>query len=129
MSLSLLRRGRFDTLARRHSQTGTPIMRVILVAGLLALMYPAVVVAQTAAAPSTAPAPPTATTTTAAPRAMTRGGDITKDQYIERAVERARRAAEKRFDKLDADHDGVLSADERGAARAARAKRHAAPAQ
>jgi hypothetical protein len=60
---------------------------------------------------------------------MTRGGDITKDQYIERAVERARRAAEKRFDKLDADHDGVLSADERGAARAARAKRRTAPAQ
>ncbi len=55
--------------------------------------------------------------------ARARGGDITKAEYIERAVERAKRAAEKRFDKLDANHDGVLSADERGAARAARAQR------
>jgi hypothetical protein len=55
--------------------------------------------------------------------ARTRGGDITKAEYIERAVDRAKRAAEKRFDKLDANHDGVLSADERGAARAARSKR------
>jgi hypothetical protein len=96
-------------------------MRVILVAYLVALLYPVIAVAQTAPAPSNAPAPPTTT--------PTRGGDITKDQYIERAVERARRAAEKRFDKLDANHDGVLSADERGAARAARTKRRAAPAQ
>ena len=106
-------------------------MRVILVAYLVALLCPAVAVAQTAPAPSssppTAPAPPTVATGQGT--TPTRGGDITKDQYIERAVERARRAAEKRFDKLDTNHDGVLSADERGAARAARAKRRAAPAQ
>jgi hypothetical protein len=30
---------------------------------------------------------------------------------------------EKRVDKLDTNHDGVLSADERGAARAARSQR------
>jgi hypothetical protein len=41
-------------------------------------------------------------------------------------VERARRAAEKRFDRLDTDHDGVLTAEER---RAARAQRHADPSQ
>jgi hypothetical protein len=96
-------------------------MRAVLVVSLVALLCPAAVLAQTAPAPSAAPAPSTATDTPHAAR--TRGGDITKAEYIERAVERAKRAAEKRFDKLDANHDGVLSADERGAARAARSKR------
>jgi hypothetical protein len=58
--------------------------------------------------------------------AQTKGGDITRDQYIERAVERARRAAATRFDKMDTNHDGVLTAEER---RAARAQRRAAPPQ
>jgi len=49
-----------------------------------------------------------------------RGGDIKRSDYIEKAVERARHNAEKRFDKMDANHDGVLTADERRAARAAR---------
>jgi hypothetical protein len=56
------------------------------------------------------------------PRAPARGGDITKDEYIERA----RRAAERRFDKMDANHDGVLTADERRAAREERAARRTA---
>ena len=43
----------------------------------------------------------------------TRGADITKDEY----VERARRAAEKRFERMDTNHDGVLTAEERKAAR------------
>ena len=60
-----------------------------------------------------------------APAARTRGGDITKDEYIERA----RRAAERRFDKMDTNHDGVLTADERRAAREARAQRKAAHSQ
>jgi hypothetical protein len=96
-------------------------MRAVLVVSLVALLCPAAALAQTAPAPSAAPAPSTATDKPHAAR--TRGGDITKAEYIERAVERAKRAAEKRFDKLDANHDGVLSADERGAARAARSKR------
>jgi hypothetical protein len=102
-------------------------MRAVLVVSLVALLCPAAVLAQTAPAPSTAPAPtaaPAPSTATDKPHAArTRGGDITKAEYIERAVERAKRAAEKRFDKLDANRDGVLSADERGAARAARSKR------
>jgi hypothetical protein len=57
-----------------------------------------------------------------APSDRTRGGDITKDEYIERA----RRAAERRFDKMDANHDGVLTADERRAAREERAARRTA---
>ena len=107
-------------------------MRAILVVSLAALLCTAAARAQTvpvspaAPAPSAAPAPTakapsTATDTPHAARA--RGGDIKRAEYIERAVERAKRAAEKRFDKLDANHDGVLSADERGAARAARSKR------
>ena len=88
-------------------------MRAILVAILIALSVPAI--AQTDVPASAAPA------------ARTRGGDITKDEY----VERARRAAERRFDKMDANHDGVLTADERRAAREERAARRTArqPAQ
>ena len=53
------------------------------------------------------------------------GRDITKEEY----VERARRAAERRFDKLDTNHDGILTADERRAAREERAARRAARQQ
>ena len=77
-------------------------MRAILVVSLLGFLYPAAALAQTAPA---------------------KGGDITRDQYTERAVERAKRAAATRFDRIDVNHDGVLSAEERGAARAARSKR------
>lgn len=69
-------------------------MRAVLVAVLIALTMPAL--AQTGA--------------------RARGGDITKDEY----VERARRAAEKRFERMDANHDGVLTAEERKAARGQR---------
>ena len=82
-------------------------MRAVLVALLLVVLSPLPALAQ--ASPATA----------AAPRASaSRGGDITRDQYIERA----KRNAEKRFDRMDADHDGVLTPDER---RAARGKRRA----
>lgn len=83
-------------------------MRAVLVVSLFALLSPAAAMAQTAPAtptPSAAPA---------------RGGDITRDEYIERAVERAKRAAAARFDRMDINHDGVLSGEERRAARAAR---------
>ena len=92
-------------------------MRAVLVVGLVALMCPAAVLAQTAVAPVAPGAAPA------------RGGDITRDRYIEHAVERARRAAEARFDRMDTDHDGVLSAAERRAARTERAQRRAAPSQ
>ena len=85
-------------------------MRAVLIALVLALSFPAL--AQTDS--STRPAP----------SARTRG-DITKDEYIERA----RRAAERRFDKMDTNHDGVLTADERRAAHEARAQRRAARSQ
>ena len=88
-------------------------MRAVLIALLLAASFPAVAQTDSSAKP--------------APSARTRGGDITKDEY----VERARRAAERRFDKMDANPDGVLTADERRAAREERAARRTArqPAQ
>ena len=83
-------------------------MRAVLIALVLALSFPAL--AQTDS--STSPAP----------TARARGDNITKDEYIERA----RRAAERRFDKMDANHDGVLTPDERRAVREERAARRAA---
>ena len=70
------------------------------------------------AAPAPAQTPeksPAAATTKPA-----RGGDIKRDEYIERAVERARKSAAARFDKMDANHDGILTVEERRAYRAAR---------
>ena len=88
-------------------------MRAVLIALLLAGSFPAFAQTDSSAKP--------------APSARIRGGDITKDDY----VERARRATERRFDKMDANHDGVLTADERRAAREERAARRTArqPAQ
>jgi hypothetical protein len=92
-------------------------MRAVLVVTLCALLVPSAAIAQIAA-----PASPS----TSAPAARTRGGDITRDEYIDRA----RRAAEKRFDRMDTNHDGVLTADERRAAREQRGQRRSTqPAQ
>jgi hypothetical protein len=82
-------------------------MRAVLVVGLLAALCPAGAIAQTAPAapqPAAAPSAPAAS-------AARRGGDITRDEYIERA----KRAAERRFDEMDADHNGTLTAEERRA--------------
>jgi hypothetical protein len=100
-------------------------MRAVLAVSLVVLIAPVAGLAQTAPAPSATPTP----STTPAPSAAPARGGVTRDQYIERAVERARRAAEKRFDKLDANHDGVLSVEERRAGRAERAQGRAAPSQ
>jgi hypothetical protein len=89
-------------------------MRAVLFVILIVLLTPTASIAQTAAPPTSAPA------------ARTRGGDTTRDDYIERA----RRAAERRFDRMDTNHDGVLTADERRAAREGRAQRRSTkPAQ
>ena len=53
---------------------------------------------QTAAVESAAPAP----------SAPTGNGGITRDQFIERAKDRAAQRAGARFDQMDTDHDGVL---------------------
>jgi hypothetical protein len=87
--------------ARDAAIPGLLAMRVLLVAMSMAALVPSLVFAQT-------------------PSGTARGGDITRDQYIEHAVERARKSAATRFDRLDTNHDGVLTADERRAARSAR---------
>lgn len=94
-------------------------MRAVVIVSLLALLCPAAAMAQSQPAPATTPAvaPPPATV---AP-APKKGAGITRDQYIEHA----KRAAEKRFDRLDTDHNGVLTAEERQAAHVKRAARHA----
>jgi hypothetical protein len=102
-------------------------MRAACLVGLLALLAPAGAMAQTMqpqppAAAASAPAP-------AAHPAVRRGGDITRDEYVARAVERAKRAAERRFDAMDTDHDGVLTAAERRAYREARRRSNEAPVE
>ena len=88
-------------------------MRAVLAAIILALCCPVTALAQSAAAPAASPP---------AGHAAHNAGDIGRDEYIERA----KRNAEKRFDRMDADHDGVLTLEER---RAARGKRRAAAPQ
>lgn len=90
-------------------------MRIALAFALLALLCPAIVLAQTGAAPPSA-APPSAAAPEAKIPTQTRGGNITRDEYIERA----KRNAEKRFDRMDTDHDGILTPEERAAARGKR---------
>jgi hypothetical protein len=95
-------------------------MRAVLVVSLIVLFAPASALAQKSA---------TSTATAASSTKPEKGGDITRAEYIERAVERAKRAAEKRFDKMDANHDGVLTADERRDARASRPPRRSKATQ
>ena len=95
-------------------------MRALIVVSLIALFCSAAAMAQSqppspAAAPGSAAAP---ATVNAAPK---QGGDISRDQY----VERAKQNAERRFDRMDADHNGVLTAEERRAWRDAH-RRHRA---
>jgi len=91
-------------------------MRAVLVVSLVVLLCPAAALAQ-----SKAP-PPASAPATASP-APKRGGDITRDEY----VEHAKRNAEKRFDRMDSDHDGVLTEAERHAYREAHKRHRAAP--
>jgi hypothetical protein len=100
-------------------------MRGILFLSVVAFLYPAAAMAQGAAAPPANPPaaatnpPAAASEPPGAPAARRGGRDITRDEYIERAKQNAA----KRFDKFDTNHDGVLTIDERRAARAARSKR------
>src|SRR4051812_32060963 len=88
--------------------------------GFALLATPAMAQAETAAPAATAP-PAAAEPAAPAARARTRSApDIGREEYIQKAVERAKRNAEKRFDKMDTDHNGILTGDERRAARAAR---------
>jgi hypothetical protein len=100
-------------------------MRSAIFVALIALsLLPATTFAQTA--------PQTAAIESAAPApsAPTGNGGITRDQFIQRAKDRAAERAGARFDQMDADHDGVLDRAELRAWRNQHPRRAAAqPAQ
>ncbi|HZT89731.1 MAG TPA: hypothetical protein VFA12_17315 [Stellaceae bacterium] len=77
-----------------------------------------------AASPATPPKPanPAAPATATPPPAMP-SGSVTRDQYIQQAQERAARAAGNRFDRMDANHDGILTPEEVKTYRAAHPRR------
>ena len=102
-------------------------MRAVLAVSLIALFCPTFALAQSQSAPAptaAAPAPAPAKTPPEPAATSRRGGDITRDQYVERAKENATR----RFDRMDTDHDGVLTEAERRAWRDAHHRHHAPPA-
>jgi hypothetical protein len=95
-------------------------MRAFLILSLLVFLCPAGAMAQGAprpagSAPGAGASPSAAPAVTPPAGPGERGGrDFTRDEF----VERAKRQAEKRFNKMDANHDGILTADERRAFRA-----------
>src|SRR5690349_1503427 len=96
-------------------------MRSTIFVALVALsLLPATSFAQTG--PQTAaiesPAP-----TASAPAGI---GGITRDQFIQRAKDRAAERAGTRFDQMDADHDGILDRAEMRAWRTQHPRRAAA---
>jgi hypothetical protein len=81
-------------------------MRSTAVAALFALsLLPLAALAQT----SPQPAAPDSSAAAAEPQ---RSGGITKEQFIQRAQDRAARRAAAQFDRIDTDHDGVLEPTE-----------------
>jgi hypothetical protein len=97
-------------------------MRSTLTAALIAVfLLPAAAMAQTAtqtAAVDNATAVP--------PGAASLAGDITRDQFIQRAKDRAGQRAATRFDQMDTNHNGVLDRDEIRAWRSQHSRRAAA---
>jgi hypothetical protein len=64
--------------------------------------------APAAALAQTAPQIAAAESTAAPPPAATASAGITRDQFIQRAKDRAAQRAATRFDQMDTDHDGVV---------------------
>jgi len=62
-------------------------------------------------------------TQTAAPRG---GGGVTREQYLQRAQDRAAQRAAARFDQMDVNHDGILDRTEVRAWRSQHSRRAAA---
>jgi hypothetical protein len=109
-------------------------MRIMVIAVLGLSLFSQGVFAQTgpqtAAVQSASPpaaTPPVVTSRTApSTAAPAPGSGITREQYIQRAQDRAAQRAANRFDQLDSDHDGVLDRSERRAWRSQHARRPAA---
>ena len=106
-------------------------MRSTLTAALIALfLFPAATIAQTATQTAAVDNATPAAAAPSAPAATSPIGGITRDQFIQRAKDRAGQRAAARFDQMDANHDGVLGRDEIHAWRSQHPRRAAAqPAQ
>src|SRR5262249_45844818 len=86
-------------------------MRSTTVFALVALaLLPATALAQANQQAAASPEPPSAH-----PTRPPSGGSLTREQYIQRAEQRAARRAAAQFERMDADHDGVLEPAERRA--------------
>jgi hypothetical protein len=104
-------------------------MRSPLIAALIGVsLLPAAALAQSA--PQTTIPQQTAAIDAAAPAssAASAAGGLTRDQFVQRAKDRAAQRAAARFDQMDADHDGVLDRAEIRAWRNQHPRRAAAPA-
>jgi hypothetical protein len=98
---------------------------IAFAAALIALfLLPVATMAQTA--PTQTAAVDSAAATPAAPAATSPAGGITRDQFIQRAKDRAGQRAASRFDQMDANHDGILERDEVRAWRTEHPRRGAA---
>jgi|SRR6516162_1974820 hypothetical protein len=100
-------------------------MRSTIIAALLGFsLLPGAAAAQTSL--QTAAVESSTTMASPAPTPSS-GGAVTREQYIQRAQERAAQRAAARFDQMDTNHDGVLDRAERRAWRSEHARRAAAP--
>jgi hypothetical protein len=98
-------------------------MRQSLIAGFMTLsLLPAAAFAQ--ANPQTAAIESAAPAVKPGPNAASTSG-ITREQYLQRAQERAGQRAGARFDQMDANHDGVLDLTEVRAWRSQHSRRGA----
>ena len=102
-------------------------MRSTLAAALIALfLFPAATIAQTATQTAAVDATNAAP---AAPAATAPASGITRDQFIQRAKDRAGQRAAARFEQIDANHDGFLDRDEIRAWRSEHPRRPRTPSQ
>jgi len=94
-------------------------------------LFPAATIAQTATQTAAVDnAAPAASAPAVGSSMNSPTGGITRDQFIQRAKDRAGQRAAARFDQMDANHDGVLGRDEIHAWRSQHPRRAAAqPAQ
>jgi hypothetical protein len=100
-------------------------MRLTVIGALLSLsLLPATTLAQTA--PQTAAVESSASAPAASPASSGTGG-ITRDQYLQRAQERAALRAGARFDQMDTNHNGVVDRAELRAWRTQHPRHAAAP--
>jgi hypothetical protein len=85
-------------------------MRSTAICALFALsLLPATALAQANQQAAAQPSSPSASP------APSRGGALTREQFIQRAEDRAAKRAAAQFDRMDVDHNGVLDPAERQA--------------